>query len=154
MDPRGGDVIRVRLIDHVVLRTRQPDAMVRFSERVLGCRVERRLPAPAGLTQLRAGRSLIDLVDADSALGRAGGPPPTASGNNLDHFCLQIEAVDPQELRGWLEANGVETGDFEVRYGAEAFGPSVYIRDPDGNVVELRPAAAPRGGADPRAPGA
>ncbi len=29
-------------------------------------------------------------------------------------------------------------GDFAVRYGAEAFGSSVYIRDPDGNIVELR----------------
>ena len=135
-------MIRVRLIDHVVLRTAHRETMLDFYARVLGCAVERRLPAEVGLTQLRAGRSLIDLVDVDSELGRAGGPPPSRSGNAVDHFCLQIEPVAEDELRAWLESNGVAAGDFEMRYGAEGFGPSVYVRDPDGNVVELRPAPA------------
>lgn len=131
-------MIKVRLIDHIVLRTQNLEAMLQFYSQVLGCHVERRLPAHVGLTQLRAGQSLIDLVDVDSELGRAGGPPPSGTEKNVDHFCLQIEPIGEEDLREWLESNGVEVGDFEVRYGAEAFGSSVYIRDPDRNIVELR----------------
>jgi glyoxylase I family protein len=131
-------MIRVRLIDHIVLRTQNLEQMLDFYSRVLGCPVERRLPAQVGLTQLRAGESLIDLVAVDSELGRAGGPPPTGTGRSVDHFCLQIEPIGERELRDWLETNGVEAGEFEQRYGAEAFGSSVYVRDPDGNIVELR----------------
>ena len=131
-------MIKVRLIDHIVLRTEHLDDMIHFYSHVLGCKVERTLPPQIGLTQLRAGESLIDLVDVDSELGRAGGPPPSGTEKNVDHFCLQIEAIGEEELRGWLESNGIEVGDFEIRYGAEAFGSSVYIRDPDNNIVELR----------------
>lgn len=131
-------MIKVRMIDHIVLRTEQLEAMIHFYSQLLGCKVERTLPPNVGLTQLRAGKSLIDLVDFDSELGRAGGPPPSGTGKNVDHFCLQIEAIGEDELREWLESHGVEVGDFQVRYGAEAFGSSVYIRDPDNNVVELR----------------
>ncbi len=131
-------MIKVKMIDHIVLRTEKLDEMIGFYSEVLGCKVERTLPAHIGLTQLRAGKSLIDLVSVDSELGRAGGPPPSGTEKNVDHFCLQIEAISEEDLRRWLESNGVEVGDFEVRYGAEAFGSSVYIRDPDNNIVELR----------------
>jgi glyoxylase I family protein len=131
-------MIRIRKVDHLVLRSEQVPAMVRFYCDVLGCRVERELPRAMGLTQLRAGDALIDIVAADSELGRAGGGPPTATENNLDHFCLQLEAIGQDELRAWLSSHGVESGDFQTRYGADGFGPSVYIRDPDGNTVELR----------------
>jgi len=131
-------MIRVRLIDHIVLRTRNPEAMVYFYSEVLGCEVERTLPPETGLTQLRAGQSLIDIVAVDSELGRAGGGPPSRSENNMDHFCLQIEPIEKDDLLDWLKSHGVDGGRFEVRYGAEGFGPSIYIRDPDGNTVELR----------------
>jgi len=131
-------MIRIQLIDHLVLRTADVAAMVRFYEEVLGCRVERTLPPEAGLTQLRAGNALIDIVAVDSELGRAGGGPPGPGGNNLDHFCLQLEPVSRHDLRAWLESHGVPCGEFQTRYGATGFGPSVYIQDPDGNTVELR----------------
>jgi len=131
-------VIRVRLIDHIVLRTSQLQNMIQFYSRVLGCDVERTLPPETGLTQLRAGKSLIDIVDVNSNLGRAGGGPATPTENNLDHFCLQIESISESELGVWLQSHGIETGDFETRYGAQGFGPSIYIQDPDGNTVELR----------------
>ena len=134
----GVAVIRVRKIDHLVLRSGQVPEMVRFYRDVLGCRVERELPPATGLTQLRAGDALIDIVAVDSELGRAGGGPPTTSENNLDHFCLRIEDIGEDELRAWLESRGVECGAFQTRYGADGFGPSIYIRDPDGNTVELR----------------
>lgn len=131
-------MIRVRMIDHIVLRTENAGAMIRFYSQVLGCGVERTLPDETGLTQLRAGESLIDIVAVDSELGRAGGGPPKKTGNNLDHFCLRIESVGEDDLRRWLASRGIDSGEFEIRYGAEGFGPSLYISDPDGNTVELR----------------
>ena len=131
-------MIKVKMIDHIVLRSVQPEEMIRFYSQVLGCKVERALPANIGLTQLRAGKSLIDIVAVDSELGRDGGPPPSGIEKNVDHFCLQIEAITEEDLTAWLGSHGVEVGDFQLRYGAEAFGSSVYIRDPDNNIVELR----------------
>jgi catechol 2,3-dioxygenase-like lactoylglutathione lyase family enzyme len=64
--------------------------------------------------------------------------PPGRAANNLDHFCLQLEQLGQHELRSWLESHGVACGEFETRYGAAGFGPSVYVADPDGNTVELR----------------
>ena len=131
-------MIRVRAIDHIVLRTAHLADMVDFYSRVLGCSLERTLPPEVGLYQLRAGSALIDIVDVDSELGRHGGGPPTAKHNNLDHFCLQIDSFEQHELLDWLSRQGIEAGEFEIRYGAQGFGPSVYIRDPDGNTVELK----------------
>ena len=131
-------MIRILHIDHVVLRTARLAAMTGFYCDVLGCAVERRLPAQTGLTQLRAGAALIDLVDVDSELGRPGGAAPAASGRNLDHLCLEIETLEVNELVAWLERHGVKAGAIESRYGASGFGPSMYIKDPDGNTVELR----------------
>jgi len=105
---------------------------------VLGCTVERVLPDEIGLTQLRAGSALIDLVEVDSQLGRMGGSAPGETGRNLDHLCLAIEAMEPKQLVAWLERHGIRTSPFETRYGAGGFGPSMYISDPDGNTVELR----------------
>jgi glyoxylase I family protein len=130
--------IRVGALDHLVLRTERLDAMVTFYREVLGCEVERRLSDEFGLVQLRAGASLIDLVPVESELGRMGGGPPDPRARNLDHFCLQVEGMDKPQLAAWLRSRDVEFGDFERRYGAEGFGPSVYIKDPDGNVVELK----------------
>lgn len=135
-------MIRIEKIDHVVLRTVQTEALVRFYCDVLGCTVERTLPADIGLIQLRAGDALIDIVDVDSELGRAGGGPPRGDARNLDHVCLWIAAIDENELRDWLARHGVEASPMERRYGATGFGPSMYIRDPDGNTVELKPAPA------------
>ncbi len=131
-------MIRVRAIDHIVLRTAHLADMMDFYSRVLGCAVERTLPEEEGLYQLRAGSALIDIVAVDSELGRHGGGPPTAKQNNLDHFCLQIDSFEEQALLDWLSQQGIEASEFEIRYGAQGFGPSVYIRDPDGNTVELK----------------
>jgi glyoxylase I family protein len=131
-------MIRVKSIDHIVLRTAHPAEMIDFYTRVLACPVERKLPEELGLYQLRAGDALIDIVAVDGELGRTGGGPPTATANNLDHFCLQIDPFDEQKLLDWLSEQGIEAGEFETRYGAQGFGPSVYIRDPDGNTIELK----------------
>ena len=62
-------------LDHVVLRVRDVAAMQAFYCDVLGCTVEKRQEA-IGLLQLRAGDSLIDLVDVEGELGRMGGAAP------------------------------------------------------------------------------
>jgi len=129
--------MRVLGLDHVVLRVRDLDAALRFYQGALGCPVERRIDA-LGLVQLRAGASLIDLVPVDSPLGKAGGGEPVADGKNVDHICLRIDAFDAVTLAAHLRSHGVEPGEVGTRYGAEGNGPSMYVRDPDGNVVELK----------------
>ncbi len=133
-------MIRVRDIDHLVLRVQDLPRMLGFYVGVLGCTVERRLD-DIGLVQLRAGRSLIDLVPVDSELGRAGGAAPGGSGaqgRNMDHFCLRVEPFDEDALREHLLAHGITMAAVQQRYGAEGHGPSVYLDDPEGNVVELK----------------
>ena len=129
--------IEIRAIDHVVLRVRDLERSLRFYGDVLGCKTERRIEA-LGLTQLRAGASLIDLVEVDSPLGKLGGGPPGESARNVDHFALDLAAFDEAAIRAHLERCGVEPGEVGQRYGARGTGPSMYIKDPDGNVVELK----------------
>jgi catechol 2,3-dioxygenase-like lactoylglutathione lyase family enzyme len=130
-------VLNIRDIDHLVLRVADLDAMLRFYSGALGCSVERRRD-DIGLVQLRAGRSLIDLVTVDGPLGRAGGAAPGREGRNLDHFCLRVEPFDEAAIRAGLREHGVEAGAVEMRYGAEGEGPSIYLDDPEGNTVELK----------------
>ena len=131
-------------IDHIVLRVAKLDRMLRFYCGVLGCVVEKEQP-DLGLTQLRAGRSLIDLVTLDGELGRKGGAGPGDEGRNLDHFCLTIAPYDEAALRLDLGDHDVEVLESGLRYGAEGEGPSLYVRDPEGNVVELKRPLQPPG---------
>jgi glyoxylase I family protein len=127
----------LRQLDHIVLRVRDVEAMRVFYCDVLGCSVERRQP-DIGLLQLRAGASLIDLVDVEGKLGRTGGAAPAHEGRNVDHFCLRIEPFDRDALLAHLQAHAVRVGEFGSRYGAEGEGPSQYLFDPEGNLVELK----------------
>jgi glyoxylase I family protein len=130
-------MIRIREIDHLVLRVVDLDRMLHFYCDVLGCSIERRQDS-IGLVQLRAGRSLVDLVPVDGELGSAGGAAPGIDGRNVDHFCFRVEPFDGGGIRRVLEAHGVVAGSTESRYGAEGLGPSIYVTDPEGNVVELK----------------
>jgi glyoxylase I family protein len=125
-------------IDHVVLRVSDLDAALGFYRDILGLPIERELPPEIGLVQLRAGAALIDLVPTGGAIGRMGGAPAGREGRNMDHFCVQVEPFDEDVIRSHLEARGVEVGEIATRYGAKGEGPSIYIRDPDGNTVELK----------------
>jgi catechol 2,3-dioxygenase-like lactoylglutathione lyase family enzyme len=124
-------------IDHLVLRVVDLKAMAAFYCDVLGCTVERELPE-LGFIQLRAGRSLIDLVAVDGKLGKSGGAAPAREGRNLDHFCLGLSRFDESELRAYLTNHGIAITSEGQRYGAEGMGPSFYIADPEGNSVELK----------------
>jgi glyoxylase I family protein len=130
-------MIRLGDIDHVVLRAIDMEAMRRFYCEVLGCREERRQDE-IGLVQLRAGASLIDLVRIDGKLGRLGGAAPAAEGHNVDHICLRVLNYDEAAIIAHLQAHHVRIGDRGMRYGAEGEGPSVYLFDPQGNMIELK----------------
>ena len=130
-------MITIRELDHLVLRVADLQRMLDFYTRALGCSLERRQD-DIGLVQLRAGRSLIDLVPVDGQLGRAGGAAPGREGRNLDHFCVRVEPFDEAAIRAHLAACGIDAGPLETRYGAEGSGPSIYLADPEGNTVELK----------------
>lgn len=119
-------------IDHVVVRTADQKQALAFYRDVLGLVLEREQPE-LQLLQLRAGRSLIDLVPG----ARADQERP-----NIDHFALEIEPFDESALRAHLAARGVAVIESGPRYGAGGEGPSLYIRDPDGNKIELKAASA------------
>jgi catechol 2,3-dioxygenase-like lactoylglutathione lyase family enzyme len=132
--------LQAMALDHVVLRVADLARSTAFYRDVLGCAVEKWQPE-LGLLQLRTGTALIDLVTLDGPIGRQGGVGPGDEGRNLDHFCVRLARFDEAALRAHLAAHGVEAGQTADRYGAEGYGPSIYIRDPDGNTVELK---APR----------
>ena len=131
-----GIPLKVAEIDHVVLRCRDQNRAYDFYTRVLGLTEERRI-AQIGLIQLRAGRSMIDLVPAHN--------PRVESGLNVDHVCIGIEARDLKAVAAYLREQSIEVvGEPAERYGARGSGMSIYMRDPEGNVIELKqmPAAS------------
>lgn len=130
-------MIHIRDIDHVVLRVVDLERMLRFYCEGLGCSIERRQDE-IGLVQLRAGRSMLDLVPVDGKLGRTGGAAPGAEGRNVDHVCFRVEPFDEAAIRAHLATLDIEAGPVASRYGAEGEGPSIYLSDPERNVVELK----------------
>jgi glyoxylase I family protein len=130
-------MISIREIDHVVLRVRDMDAMRRFYCDVLGAAHVAWRPE-FGMSHLKAGASMIDLVAVDGPLGRAGGAAPGKEGRNMDHLCLRIEPFDQEAIVAHLRRHGVAVGEVRRRYGAEGNGISIYVADPEGNTVELK----------------
>ncbi|MEQ9005585.1 MAG: VOC family protein [Pseudomonadales bacterium] len=132
-------------LDHVVLRARDHEVLIRFYRNVLGCTLEREAPE-LGLTQLRAGASLIDIVAADGRLGRAAGTAPRrGGGHNMDHFCLRVTPFRPEAISRHLREHGIKPSEVRHVFGAEGYGPSIYLEDPEGNTIELK---GPATGAD------
>jgi catechol 2,3-dioxygenase-like lactoylglutathione lyase family enzyme len=124
----AGGAVRVAGLDHVVLRVADMDRAITFYEQVLGLPVERRL-AEIGLVQLRAGTAMIDLVPRTE---------DEDEGRNMDHFAVRVDKLDVPAIQAHLKRHGIDPGEVRRRYGAEGYGPSVYITDPDGNTVELK----------------
>ena len=129
--------LKVAELDHVVLRCRDQDRAYDFYTRVLGLTEERRIDQ-IGLVQLRAGRSMIDLVPVTHP-SRASSLPRDENSLNVDHVCLGIEAPDMNAVAEYLRAQSVTViGEPAMRYGAHGNGLSLYVRDTEGNVVELK----------------
>jgi len=114
-------------LDHVVLRVADLSRSRDFYERVLGCTLDHVNPR-IGLVQLRFGEHLIDLLPVGG--GRGG----------LDHVGLSIRCADLGAVARELRARGVTVeGEVVERRGAYGTGPSVYLLDPDGYRLELKP---------------
>ena len=123
-------------IDHILLLVNGMKPAVRFYTDVLGCTVEGALPQ-YGMLQLRAGAALIDLVDI-SAPEAGWAKPPVAGGRNFDHLCLALGAHDEAKLRRHLARHHVEIIEEGVHGGSRGESLSLYVRDPSGNVIELK----------------
>lgn len=153
-------------IDHVVIRCHNFPAMFEFYTRILGCAIDE--PRNdyisrfgGALTHLRAGACYIDLLAYDTkhlteegklfaARSYAGGAGIgenisvddlcfSADSSTLDHLCIRIEPFDEQRLKEYFMEHSVTiVAAGERRLGADGVGPSVYIRDPEGNVIELK----------------
>jgi len=120
---------KIAEIDHVVFRCRDQAKMLDFYTRVMGLAEERRI-AQIGLIQLRAGHSMIDLVPAEDR---------SDAGKNVDHVCLGVATADIAAVARYLKEHSVEVmGEPAQRYGARGMGLSIYVRDPEGNLIELK----------------
>ncbi len=118
--------INVVGLDHVVLRTTEPEKLVGFYGKLLHADVERTVGD--FLWQLRIGDSLLDIMRAEQS----------HPGANMDHYCLRVEPFVEEEILLLLKAAGVEGQPTGEIYGAQGFGPSIYFIDPVGNRVELK----------------
>ena len=115
-------------LDHVVLRVRDQALTQQFYIDVLGCTLER-INAPLSLIHLRFGEQLIDIL-----------PGNGDGGTGMDHVCLSIRCDDLAAAAKALRARGVDVdGEVRSRRGAWGVGPSIYLRDPDGYQIELKP---------------
>lgn len=130
-------MLTIRGIDHVVLRVRDIERMRKFYCDVLGAAHVAYRPE-LGMSHLRIGAAMIDLVEVDGPLGKPGGAAPGREGRNMDHLCLRVEPFDQDAIVKHLQKNGVKVGDIRERFGAEGSGISIYLNDPEGNTVELK----------------
>jgi catechol 2,3-dioxygenase-like lactoylglutathione lyase family enzyme len=123
-----GTTLRVIGLDHIVLVCSDVERTLAWYCDLLGLEPERvdewrRGEVPFPSVRVDAG-TIIDLIAGEPTDGR------------LDHFCL---VVDPTDLDA-IAASGEFTvvGGPARRSGARGDGTSLYVRDPDGAVVELR----------------
>ncbi|MFR9778561.1 VOC family protein [Micromonospora sp. MS34] len=120
--------VRVTGFDHLVLTVADVERALDFYCGILGL-------APVRVGRWRAGEVPFPSVrvNAETIIDLVRGEP---DGSNVDHFCLVVEPLD------WAEV--IEAGVFTVltgpvqRFGAQGSATSIYVRDPDGNTVELR----------------
>jgi glyoxylase I family protein len=122
-------------LDHVVLRVRDQEASQRFYTDVLGCKVDH-FNERISLLQLRFGEQLIDLLPGERGQGESTG----GQGGGMDHFCLSVRCDDLAAVAEDFTRRGVALeGGVVQRRGAYGIGPSLYLRDPDGYLIELKP---------------
>ena len=130
-------LVKIKEMDHIVLRVKDVELSLSFYSQLLGLPTERVEQWRAGDIRFPSVRlnddTIIDLFASDQApIGRDGA-------RNQDHYCMVIEETDMEELKTKFEALGVgiQAGPGK-RWGSRGDGISLYIYDPDDNVVELR----------------
>jgi glyoxylase I family protein len=120
--------------DHIALVTKNVAAMKKFYAEYLGLPIENEGKAKAGynVTTFRAGGALLDLFEASPT-----NPAPPA---NLSegHFCLQATGSSIYDVIATLKRKGLEPTQAEVNNGALGKGLSTFVRDPDGNKIEIK----------------
>jgi catechol 2,3-dioxygenase-like lactoylglutathione lyase family enzyme len=122
--------MQVNALDHIVLNVADVEASLEFYAGKLAMpaeRVERWRKGEVGFPSVRVNdHTIIDLL------------AKKPDGNNLAHFCLVTDGRGDAILDE-LQSKGI---DIErgpgLRSGARGDGTSVYVRDPDGNQVEIR----------------
>jgi len=120
--------VRATGIDHYVLAVADVERTLEWYADRLGLeptRVDEWRKGDAPFPSLRVNESMIiDVI-----------PGPRA-GENVDHICLLVDVDDLAAV--------AESGRFDVvggpstLWGARGYGQGLYVRDPDGNVIELR----------------
>lgn len=122
-------MLRVRGFDHLVLLTPDVERSLAWYRDVLGLEAVREDEWRRGEVLFPSVRvsdtALIDILRSER------------TGRNVDHFCLVTDPVDLEALAASGRFDVVD-GPTEPRFGARGFARSLYVRDPDGNVVELR----------------
>ena len=127
----------LQTIDHAVIRAINARELVAFYVEVIGCELALDRPE-LGLTHLRAGEAMIDVVSIDGPLGKKGVSLAAGAGRNVDHLCLRIRPFDFEALRAHFEQFGILVAPPEKRFGAQGNGLSIYLTDPEGNGIELK----------------
>ena len=123
-------MVRVVGFDHLVIRTADVERSLAWYCDELGLE-------PVRVDEWRRGevifpsvrideRTIVDLLAADR------------TGENVDHLCLVVEATDLAALAASGRFEVVGEGAVDGLFGAQGFATSLYVRDPDGNTVELR----------------
>ena len=130
-------LVKITEMDHIVLRNKDVEESLRFYTEVLGLQAERVDRWSAGEIRFPSARinadTIIDFFGSDQdPIGKEGI-------KNQDHFCMVIEPTDMEELKNKFVEMGVaiQAGPGK-RWGSHGDGISLYIYDPDDNVVELR----------------
>lgn len=121
--------MKIDRLDHIVLTVRDLDRTCEFYSRILGMEVVSFI----GRTALSFGSQKINLHQAGKEFEPKAATPTAGSGD----FCL-ITVTPISEVIDHLKNNGVEIEHGPVeKVGATGLLESVYIRDPDSNLVEI-----------------
>ena len=130
-------LVKITEMDHIVLRVKDVETALRFYAETLGLKTERVDQWRAGEVRFPSARINDDTIIDFFGSGQE---PMTREGSrNQDHFCMVIEPTDMEDLKVKFEAIGVEIqAGPGKRWGSHGDGISLYIYDPDDNVVELR----------------
>ena len=136
--PKTQPLVKIVEMDHIVLRCRDVDSSLRFYNEVLGMEILRLDDFKAGNVRFPSAR-----LNADTIIDFFPSPdqPPIGKDGikNQDHFCMVIEPQDMEALKSQCLSLGIEVQQGPgTRWGAHGNGTSLYIYDPDDNVVELR----------------